>query len=160
MPSYTVAKPSWFSRTHELRENDHMLGELTMLKVLSCALAEATMPDRTVRFGYKGWNVRKLFIQDTLGKDIADVKGLSWWKQDAAVTIDGVTYTWKQKNWWGTRSGWFTSDGSEVLEMHVHWWSGIDIGSPADLKGTTLLLALFGIYLLKLQEMDASAAGV
>ncbi len=160
MPSYVVTKPSWFSPKQELRENDRIIGELTMLKQWSYALAEARLSNRLVRFGYKGWTTRTLFIQDAQGKAVAAVKSLSWWKRDTAVTIEGKEYVWKQKNWWGTQSAWYTSDGREIAEFHKSWWGKLQIDSPIPLSDTHMLLLYFGMYLVKLQEMDAAASGM
>ncbi len=159
MPSYTITSPSWFSSTQELREDGRVIGALTMLKKWSYALAEARMPDQTVRFGYAGWTSRTLFIQDSSGQDIASVKSLSWWNRDTAVTIDGKEYAWKHKSWWSTNCSWFDQGGREIMKFRIHWWSKADILSPAPLGKTELLLLFFGMYLMKLQEMDAASSG-
>jgi hypothetical protein len=158
MPSYAVTRPSLFSLKQELRENDRVLGELIMLKKWSYALAEARMPDRIVRFGYRGWTTRTLFLQDSSGTDIASVKSLSWWKRDVVVTIDGADYFWKQKDWWGMRTGWFAPDGREIMEFHMRWWGKISINATTQPTRTEMLLVFFGMYVTKLQEMDAAAS--
>ncbi len=159
MPSYTVTSPSWFSYTQELRENTHIIGTLTMLRKWSYMLAEAKMPDRTVRFGYKGWASRNLFMQDASEKDIAAVKSVSWLNRDTVLTMDNKDYTWKRTDWWGMRCGWFGPDNKLIMEFHMNWWGKLQIHSVAPLEKTELLLAFFGMYLMKLWEMDAAAAG-
>lgn len=156
MPAYTVTSPSWFSATQELRgETGNLIGELVMIKRLSYALAEARMPGRTVRFGYEGWTGRKLFIQDVHGKEIAAAKNLSWWNRDVSVTIDGREYVWKQKDWWGLRSGWFAADRHEIIECRRRWWGKMEITAPSAPQGTELILTLLAMYLLTLQEVDS-----
>jgi hypothetical protein len=158
MPSYTITKPSWFSCTHEFRTEGRLVGELKMLKKLSYALAEARMGDRVFRFGYTGWTARKIFIHDTLGKDIGSVRSLSWWNHDTIVEIDGKTYEWKQKNWWNMRSVWSAS-GKEIMEFRTRWSGSMTVDAPAPLNDTEAILLLFGSYLLRLQEMEAAATG-
>ncbi|MBP9750483.1 MAG: hypothetical protein KBC95_01405 [Candidatus Peribacteraceae bacterium] len=158
MPAYVVNSPSWFSATQELRgETGNLVAELVMLKRLSYALAEARLPGRTVRFGYEGWTGRKIFIQDEQGKDIATATNLSWWNRDVRVLIDGKEYLWKQKDWWGLRSGWFT-DGKEIIECRRRWWGKMEIVTLTAPQGAELILTLFGMYLLMLQEVDSMGA--
>jgi hypothetical protein len=123
------------------------------------SLAKAQMPDDALLFGYKGWAARTLFIQNSVGENMATVKSLSWWNRDTALTIDGTEYIWKQKNGWGTRCGWFGPAGEEIMEFQMRWWGKVDIHSPALADKTTMLLLFFGMYLIKLHEMDAAAAG-
>lgn len=66
MPSFIVTQPSWFSSRLELCENGQVIGELKMLKKMSYALAEATMPDGTARFGYTGWMAGYVSISSRL----------------------------------------------------------------------------------------------
>ncbi len=159
MPSYAVTRPSWFSSSLEVKEGGRLVGELVMLKKFSYALAEARMPGRpAVRFGYEGVMVRKLFIRDASGKDVADAKYLSWWKCDVAVTIDGKEYVLKQKNWWGSSYAWFAPDGTELMRFRIGWWT-VQIDSGAPLHDTEILLLFFGTYISKVQEMDAASSG-
>lgn len=160
MPSFAVTKPSWFSSKLEIHENGRLVGELKMLRKLSYSLAEARFGERIVRFGYKGWTARTVFLQDADGKDISDVENLSWWKRDAKVKIGGRAYEWIQDNWWGTRSAWKLSEGGkEIMRFRTNWrGTKMTIDSPAPLNDTEMLLLFFGVYLVKLQEMDATAA--
>lgn len=160
MPNYIATRPSWTSSSLELRQDGVLIGELAMLKKWSYALAEARMPERTVRFGYSGWTMRTLFMQDETGNDIAAVKSLSSWNRDTAVEIDGITYTWKQKNWWGTQYAWLTSDGTELMQCHMDWWNTLHITVPNTPSSTEMLLLFFGMYLAKMREMDSAAAGM
>lgn len=158
MSLYRIVRPSWLSATLELYEGEKKIGEMVMLKKWSYALAEAKMPDSTVRFGYKGWNMRKAFIQDAEGKDIASVKNLSWWKYDFIVTIDGTDYTLKQKTWSGMQYGWYRPNGSEIMELRMNWRGKTEVESPAPLNKTEMLLLFFHMYLLRLAEAEAAAA--
>lgn len=160
MPSFTVTKPSWFSPKYEIHENGRLIGELKMLRKLSYSLAEARIGDRIVRFGYKGWTARTVFLQDADGKDISDVENLSWWKRDALVQIGGRKYEWSQNNWWGTQSVWKLSESNkEIMKFQMNWLgTKMTIDSLAPLNESEMLLLFFGVYLMKLQEMDATAA--
>ncbi len=160
MQSYAITKPSWLSANLELRENDRIIGELTMLKKMSYSLAEARMPDGTiVRFGYTGWTARNIFIQDSSGKDIATVKRLSWFRYDTVVTMDGKTHLWKQKNWWCTRYGCFAPDGTEILALHIRWWGRMTVDAPVTPDKTGMLMLFFGMYMMRLHELEAAGTG-
>lgn len=160
MPSFIVTTPSWFSSKQEIHENGRLIGELKMLKRFSYALAEARIGDRTVRFGYKGWTARTIFIQDANGKDISDVENLSWWKRDAKLKIGGRTYEWTQNNWWGTQSVWKLSESNkEIMKFQMNWLgTKMEINSLVPLNEPEMLLLFFGVYLMNLQQMDATAA--
>lgn len=158
MPSFTITKPSWFSSTLELRQGDRIIGELKMIKKFSYALAEAKMPDQLVRFGYNGWTARDVFIQDAQGKDLASVQNLSWWTRAAIVTIDGKKYAWNQKDWWGMRCEWLAPDGKVVMKFQSNWRGKTTIDIESNPNKTEMILLFFGIYQMKLQELDSASS--
>lgn len=158
MPTYTVSRPSWYSSKEELREGDRIIGVMTMLNKWTYAKAEAKMPHKIVHFGYTGWTAQKLFIRDTDGNDIADVKSHSFWGYKVSVTIDGKTYQWRQKKWWSMTCGWYTEDNREIMELYCKWWGKVEITTPQEPNENEMLLIFFGMYLTDLWKMAASAS--
>ncbi len=157
MPTLIATKPSLFSSALEVKQGNQILEELTLKKKWSYALAEVHFNNQTVQFGYTGWTTRKIFIRDTDGNDVATVKNLSWWNRNVSVELNGKMYLWKSKNFWSTRHVWCESD-RELMEFRTHFWGNAwDIESNVTLGDTEMLLMAFGLYMLKLEYLDAAA---
>jgi hypothetical protein len=159
---FTVTKPSWFAAEWKVKQKGKIVGSLRMLKKLSYMLAEAKVQKKTYHMGYRGISTRNLFLRDSSGADVASFTALSLWKSDLLVTLDGRQYLWKQLNWWGTRYGFFTTDGSEVMRFHQKALNRQSVATietqEESLTENHTLLMLFGLYYMKLREMEIMTA--
>jgi hypothetical protein len=159
MKTCTIVKPSRFAVQWDVRADGKTVASLRMLKRFTYSLAEARTPGGTYRFADRwGFFTRIVAVTDASGAEIGSARRSSWWKSDLTFSLRGETYVWAIKGWFGARSAW-SADGNECVRLHLRWKGIDDVGSmelDRDDEGD-MLLALLGIYCMKLHDQDSAS---